>query len=113
LEGIKVMNDKQLFIDILSPSLISIAEEHIKNNLLHNFYEEITNDEEVRRRTYGHENYSTNAVLIEFFFSQETKTPALLRREIIKDLRSFFNIDPSYYGTPLDLEFYRATWQKI
>jgi hypothetical protein len=74
---------------------------------------EITNDEEVRRRTYGNENYSTNAILIEFFFSQKTKTPALLRREIIKDLRSFFNIDPSYYGTPLDLEFYRATWQKI
>ncbi len=74
---------------------------------------EITNDEEVRRRTYGNENYSTNAILIEFFFSQKTKTPALLRREIIKDLRSFFNIDNSYYGTPLDLEFYKATWQKI
>jgi hypothetical protein len=74
---------------------------------------EITNDEEVRRRTYGNENYSTNAVLIEFFFSQKTKTPALLKREIIKDLRSFFNIDNSYYGTPLDLEFYKATWQKI
>ena len=37
---------------------------------------EITNDEEVRRRTYGNENYSTNAILIEFFFSQKTKTPA-------------------------------------
>ena len=74
---------------------------------------EITNDEEVRRRHYGNENYSTNAILIEFFFSQKTKTPALLRREIIKDLRSFFNIDNSYYGTPLDLEFYKATWQKI
>ena len=74
---------------------------------------EITNDEEVRRRTYGNENYSTNAILIEFFFSQKTKTPALLKREIIKDLRSFFNIDNSYYGTPLDLEFYKATWQKI
>jgi hypothetical protein len=47
LEGIKVMNDKQLFIDILSPSLISIAEEHIKNNLLHSFYEEINNDEDL------------------------------------------------------------------
>jgi hypothetical protein len=41
------MEERQLFIDILPPSLISIAEEHIKNNLLHNFYEEITNDEDL------------------------------------------------------------------
>jgi hypothetical protein len=74
---------------------------------------EITNDEGVRRRTYGNENYSTNAILIQFFFSHETKTPALLKREIIKDLRSFFNIDISYYGTPLDLDFLKATWEKI
>ena len=74
---------------------------------------EITNDEEVRRRTYGNEMYSTNAVLIQFFFNHETKTPARLKKEIINDLRSFFNIDISYYGTPLDLDFFKATWEKL
>ena len=74
---------------------------------------EITNDEGVRRRTYGNENYSTNAVLIQFFFTHETKTPARLKKEIINDLKSFFNIDISYYGTPLDLDFLKATWEKI
>ena len=74
---------------------------------------EITNDEGVRRRTYGNEMYSTNAVLIQFFFNHETKTPARLKKEIINDLRSFFNIDITYYGTPLDLEFLKATWEKI
>ena len=74
---------------------------------------EITNDEGVRRRTYGNEMYSTNAVLIQFFFNHETITPARLKKEIINDLRSFFNIDISYYGTPLDLDFFKATWEKL
>ena len=74
---------------------------------------EITNDEGVRRRTYGNEMYSTNAVLIQFFFNHETKPPARLKKEIINDLRSFFNIDISYYGTPLDLDFFKATWEKL
>ena len=94
----------------LLPKIVNFFESKLGDNLEKI---EITNDEEVRRRHYGNENYSTNAILIEFFFSQKTKTPALLKREIIKDLRSFFNIDNSYYGTPLDLEFYKATWQKI
>ena len=74
---------------------------------------EITNDEGVRRRTYGNEMYSTNAVLIQFFFNHETKTPARLKKEIINDLKSFFNIDNTYYGTPLDLDFFKATWEKL
>ena len=74
---------------------------------------EIINDEEVRRRTYGNEMYSTNAVVIQFFFTHEAKTPAGLKREIINDFRSYFNIDNSYYGTPLDLDFFKATWEKI
>ena len=94
----------------LLPKIVNFFESKLGDNLEKI---EITNDEEVRRRHYGNENYSTNAILIEFFFIQKTKTPALLKREIIKDLRSFFNIDNSYYGTPLDLEFYKATWQKI
>ncbi len=94
----------------LLPKIVNFFESKLGDNLEKI---EITNDEEVRRRHYGNENYSTKAILIEFFFSHETKTPAQLKREIIKDLRSFFNIDNSYYGTPLDLEFYKATWQKI
>ncbi len=74
---------------------------------------EIINDEEVRRRTYGNEMYSTNAVLIQFFFTHKAKTPAGLKREIINDLRSYFNIDNTYYGTPLDLDFFKASWEKI
>lgn len=74
---------------------------------------EITNDEGVRRRTYGNEMYSTNAVLIQFFFTHETKTPARLKKEIISDLKSFFNLDYEYYGMPLELEFLKATWERF
>ena len=38
------MEEKELFIDILPPSLISVAEEQIKSNLYDNFCEEIFND---------------------------------------------------------------------
>lgn len=38
------MEEKQLFIDILTPLLISKAEEQIKSNLLSNFYEDLMND---------------------------------------------------------------------
>jgi hypothetical protein len=106
-------------------AMIETNRKHILKSLpkIVNFFEsklgddlekiEITNDEGVRRRTYGNEMYSTNAVLIQFFFNHETKTPARLKKEIINDLRSFFNIDISYYGTPLDLDFFKATWEKL
>ena len=94
----------------LLPKIVIFFESKLGDNLEKI---EITNDEGVRRRTYGNENYSTNAVLIQFFFTHETKTPARLKKEIINDLKSFFNIDISYYGTPLDLDFFKATWEKF
>jgi hypothetical protein len=106
-------------------AMIETNRKHILKSLpkIVNFFEsklgddlekiEITNDEGVRRRTYGNEMYSTNAVVIQFFFTHETKTPARLKKEIINDLKSYFNIDNSYYGTPLDLDFFKASWEKI
>jgi len=94
----------------LLPKIVIFFESKLGDNLEKI---EITNDEGVRRRTYGNENYSTNAVLIQFFFTHETKTPARLKKEIINDLKSFFNIDISYYGTPLDLDFFKSTWEKF
>ena len=94
----------------LLPKIVNFFESKLGDNLEKI---EIINDEEVRRRTYGNEMYSTNAVVIQFFFTHETKTPAGLKRKIINDLRSYFNIDNSYYGTPLDLDFFKATWEKI
>jgi hypothetical protein len=94
----------------LLPKIVIFFESKLGDNLEKI---DITNDEGVRRRTYGNENYSTNAVLIQFFFTHETKTPARLKKEIINDLKSFFNIDISYYGTPLDLDFFKSTWEKF
>jgi len=62
---------------------------------------------------YGHESYSTNKIVIDFRFSDKTPNVNQLKREVYNDLTSFFNIDVTYYGTPLDLEFHKAVWEKF
>ena len=62
---------------------------------------------------YGNELYSTNKIVLQFRFSDKTPEVTKLKREVYNDLRSFFNIEVEYYGTPLDLDFYKATWEKF
>jgi len=52
-------------------------------------------------------------VVLQFRFSDKTPEVTKLKREVYNDLRSFFNIEVEYYGTPLDLDFYKATWEKF
>jgi len=58
---------------------------------------------------YGNESYSTKKINLIFYFS-ESYNP---KREIFNDLKSFFNIDVTYYGTPLEFEVYRMSWERI
>ena len=62
---------------------------------------------------YGNELYSTNKIVLQFRFSDKTPEVTKLKREVYNDLRSFFNIEVEYYGTPLDLEFLKATWERF
>jgi len=71
----------------------------------------ITTDK--RGTHYGNENYSTNRVVISFYFRDITPNVTTIKREIINDLKSFFSIDITYYGTPLDLDFYKSVWEKF
>jgi hypothetical protein len=62
---------------------------------------------------YGYEIYTTNKIVLSFYFSNEAPNVNSLRREVFNDLVSFFDIDVTYYGTPLDLEFYKAVWERF
>ena len=62
---------------------------------------------------YGNELYSTNKIVLQFRFSDKTPEVTKLKRKVYNDLRSFFNIEVEYYGTPLDLEFLKATWERF
>lgn len=64
-------------------------------------------------RHYGNERHSTNGIVLKFYFNLSTSEVGLLKKQVYNDLRSFFDIDISYYGTPLDLEFYKKTWEKF
>lgn len=66
-----------------------------------------------RGRHYGNEMYSTNVIVLKFYFSHTTPQVTSLKKQVINDLRSFFDIDISYYGTPLDLDFYKEVWEKF
>jgi hypothetical protein len=101
-------NKKQ--IERLLPRIVEFFEQKLGDNLVQLL---VTNEEGIRGRHYGNENYSTNVILLQFFFHPRTTNLAALKKEIINDLESFFNIHIDYYGMPIDLDFYKAVYQKF
>ena len=97
-------------IEKLLPRIVEFFESKLGDDLVQL---KISNEEGVRGRHYGHENYTTNSVLLQFFFHHKTRSVGTLKKEIISDLKSFFNLDYDYYGMPLDLEFFKATWERF
>lgn len=101
-------NKKQ--IERLLPRIVEFFEQKLGEDLVQL---KVTNEEGIRGRYYGNESYSTNAILLQFFFRHNTPNVTTIKKEIINDLKSFFNIHSDYYGMPLDLDFYKATWEKF
>ena len=101
-------NKKQ--IEKLLPRIVEFFEQKLGDDLEQLL---VTNEEGIRGRHYGNENYSTNVILLQFFFHPRTTNLAALKKEIINDLESFFNIHIDYYGMPIDLDFYKAVYQKF
>ena len=97
-------------IEKLLPKINKFFKMKFGNNLVEL---KVTNEEDVKRRHYGNENYSTDKIVLDFRFSDSASNVNQLKREVFNDLNSFFNIDVSYYGTPLDLDFYKTEWQKF
>ena len=67
---------------------------------------------------YGNENFSIQVPTIKFYFdfsnlNRDNNWSQLAKREIYQDLRLFFNIDITYYGTPLNFEIYKMTWERV
>ena len=62
---------------------------------------------------YGNENHTTKTINLIFYLSESTPDVRGAKREIFNDLNSFFNINLSYYGTPLEIEVYKMTWEKL
>ena len=101
-------NKKQ--IEKLLPRIVEFFEQKFGDDLVQL---KVTNEEGTRGRYYGNESYSTNAILLQFFFHNRTPNVTTLKKEVINDLKSFFNLHWDYYGMPLDLDFYKATWEKF
>jgi len=97
-------------IEKLLPRIVEFFEKKLGDNLVQL---KVTNEEGTRGRYYGNESYSTNAILLQFFFHNRTPNVTTLKKEIINDLKSFFNIHWDYYGMPLDLDFYKAVYEKF
>jgi hypothetical protein len=67
---------------------------------------------------YGNEGFSIKKPSLQFYFNFTEKERymdwgRLHKREIYNDLKSYFNIDVAYYGTPLEFEIYKMMWEKV
>jgi hypothetical protein len=67
-----------------------------------------------KKAYYGNESFSIEKLTLKFFFEVDKMTSGrIIKQEIYKDLKSFFSIDVTYYGTPLEYEVYEMTWNKV
>jgi hypothetical protein len=67
---------------------------------------------------YGNEGFSIQKPSIKFYFDftklkNDRNWGHHSKREIYNDLKSYFNLDVAYYGTPLEFEVYEMTWQRV
>ena len=67
---------------------------------------------------YGNEGFSIQKPSIKFYFDftklkNDRNWGLHSKREIYNDLKSYFNLDVAYYGTPLEFEVYEMTWQRV
>ena len=93
-------------IEKLMPRIINFFKDKFGDDLVHLLIKK-------QKSYYGNESHSTDKIVLDFRFSEKTPNVTQLKREVYNDLNSFFNIDVTYYGTPLDLDFHKAVWQKF
>lgn len=103
---IEMIEKNKRHIEKLLPRIIHFFENKFGDDLVKLVVKE-------RGAHYGNELHSTNKIVLEFRFSDKTPNVRQLKREVHNDLRSFFNIEVEYYGTPLDLEFLKAVWERF
>jgi hypothetical protein len=107
---IAIIQKNKRQIEKLLPRIIEFFEYKFGDNLVQI---KVTNEEDTKRRYYGSESYTTNAVLLQFFFHNRTPSVTTLKKEVMNDLKSFFNLHWDYYGMPLDLEFFKTVYEKF
>ena len=103
-ERIESIKSRKKRIEKLIPKIVKFFKEKFGDSLIKIQVSE-------KPTHYGNENYTIEKILLSFYFDESTKM-SMTKREIQKDLSSFFNLDLEYYGMPLDLEFYKQTWTK-
>jgi hypothetical protein len=103
---IEMIEKNKKHVQKLLPRIVDFFEKKFGDDLVKLIVKE-------RGAHYGNELYSTNKIVLQFRFSDKTPEVTKLKREVYNDLRSFFNIEVEYYGTPLDLEFFKAVWERF
>ena len=97
-ERIIEIEKRKEHIDRILPLMIQLFKDKFGDDLV-----KIEVDD--KKVHYGNELYSTTIKNLKFFFSDEVKQN--YRKEIYRDINSFFGIDITYYGVPLYVEIYK------
>jgi hypothetical protein len=97
-ERIIEIEKRKEHIDRILPLMIQLFKDKFGDDLV-----KIEVDD--KKVHYGNELYSTTIKNLKFFFSDEAKQN--YRKEIYRDINSFFGLDITYYGVPLYVEIYK------
>ena len=102
-ERIEKLEKKKKHIKKLIPKIVEFFENKFGDNLI--------KIEVGEQKVYiGNESYSMTKPLISFFFKGASPR---VRREIINDLESFFNLDITLYVVPLEVKMYQMEWKEF
>lgn len=110
-ERVEFIQNYKSHVEKLIPKIIRLFESKFGDMLVKTKVAE-------KNSYYSNENLALQVPRLKFYFDfsnneNDRNWGAITKREILNDLKSFFNIDISYYGTPLDIEVYRLDWTKI
>lgn len=62
---------------------------------------------------FGSDNYSGVGKVINVFVENEKLLPAEVKIRLWNDIRNFFGVDMSMYGSCLNLNVYKKIWSKV
>lgn len=105
-ERIQSILDRKKRIEKLLPKIITFFKEKYGDSLI-----KIKASEKPSH--YGNENHTIEKIVLSLYFDVSVDRWSMTKREVFKDLSSFFNLDLEYYGMPLDIDFYKQTWEKF
>lgn len=78
------------------------------------FGEDVDVKTEIKRVWYGSDDFGGNVVQFDFYLKIKNSDDAIdIKYKIWDYIKNYFGINPSEYGSGMDLVFYKIKWERI